>query len=380
MSSRATDFLIIGGGPAGSAFAILAARAGASVVLVERDDYSQFRAGEHLAGRVRPMLDALHVSRKEANAFATISPGIQSSWSGDEPVLKLYGATGQATGLCVLRHRFDELLSRSAREAGASVLLRCKLTSIERLRTREWKMTIADAQRQKRELLARSVVDASGRNAFVARTQGARRIHHGDLVAMVRWLQIEEPHERPHTMLTVESCAGGWWSVSIANGVLVATLYTSMAMMRSTGATTDDWWTWAINDTRETVQLVRKCQSTPAVTRVYSACPSRSSRLVGDGWITIGDAAIAFDPLGGQGVALALETAFRAFEAAMVDPSWARLGSYYNDALLSRFQTHLEKRTNVYEEAAAVLPESFLRSAVMARYNETSPSTTQTFL
>lgn len=380
MSSQAIDFLIIGGGPAGCAFGILAARAGASVVLVERDDYRQFRPGEHLAGRVRPMLDALKVSRKEADTFTTVSPGIHSSWNGDEPVTKLYGATGQSTGLCVLRHRFDELLSRSAREAGATVLLLSKLTSIERLRTHEWNVTVTDAQRQKHLLVAGSVVDASGRNAFVARTQGARRIHHGDLVAIVRWLELEEPPARPHTMLTVESCAYGWWSVSIANQMLIATLYTSMAMMRSAQATADDWWTCALGDTQEIDRLVRNCRSTLGPTRVYSACPSRSSQLAGDGWITIGDAAIALDPLSGQGVGLSLETAFRAFEAAMVDPSWARLGADYSDALISRFQTHLAKRTNVYEEAAAVLPESFLRSAVMARYNDTSPSTTQTFL
>ena len=379
MSSRPIDFLIIGGGPAGSAFAILAARAGASVVLVDRDDYRQFRPGEHLAGRVRPMLDALNVSREQANTFTTISPGIHSSWSGDEPVTKLYGATGQATGLCVLRHRFDELLSNSARDAGATVLLSSKLTSIERSRTREWNATITDAQRQKRDLVARSVVDASGRSAFVARTQGARRIHHGDLVAIVRWLEMDEPPARPHTLLTVESCAYGWWSVSITNQTLVATLYTSIAMMRSARATADEWWALALEDTREIDSLVRNCRATLGLTRVYSACPSRSSPLVGDSWITVGDAAIALDPLSGQGVGLALETAFRAFEAARVDSSWASLGQHYSDALISRFQTHLEKRTDVYEEAAAVLPESFLRSAVMARCNDLSPSTTQTF-
>jgi flavin-dependent dehydrogenase len=380
MSSQANDFLVIGGGPAGCAFAILAARAGASVVLVERDHYGHFRAGEHLAGRVRPMLDALRVSREQANTFTTISPGIYSSWDGDEPVTKLYGATGQATGLCVVRHRFDELLSRSAGDAGATVLLSSKLTSIERSRTHQWDVTITEAQRQRRQLVARSVVDASGRNAVIARMQGARRIQHGDLVAIVRWLEMEEAPARPHTLLTVESCAYGWWSVSIANQMLVATLYTSMAMMRSAGATADEWWTLALDDTHEIDSLVRSCRSTLGPARVYSACPSRSSHLVGDSWITVGDAAIALDPLSGQGVGLALETAFRAFEAARVDPSWSRLGQHYSEALISRFQTHLEKRTDVYEEAAAVLPESFLRSAVMARYNDTSPSTTPTFL
>ena len=106
---------------------------------------------------------------------------------------------------------------------------------------------------------------------------------------------------------------------------------------------------------------------TARATRVYRACPSRSSRLCGDGWIAIGEAAIALDPLAGQGVALAFETAFRAFEAAGVDPSWRLLGTDYRDALLSRFHAHLDGRARVYEEAGAVLPRSFFRSAVMTR-------------
>ena len=45
-------------------------------------------------------------------------------------------ATGQASGLCVIRHRFDELLCRSAGEAGATVVPRGKPVRVERLPTR----------------------------------------------------------------------------------------------------------------------------------------------------------------------------------------------------------------------------------------------------
>ena len=368
MSSRSVDFLVIGGGPAGCAFAILAARAGASVVLVERDDYRQFRPGEHLAGRIRPMLDALRVPKEDANGIAALSPGILSMWSGDESLAKLYGATGQATGLCVRRNRFDELLCRSAREAGATSVIRGRSTRVERLPTREWDLTIADAQSRTKRVVARSVVDASGRSANFARTQGATRINHGDLLAIVRWLDIGEAPRSAAAMMTVESCAVGWWSLSvIAEQMLVATLYTSLDMMQSAHETPDAWWTHALGTTERIAEIVRESSPTVNATRAYRVCPSRSSQLFGDGWITIGDAAIALDPLAGQGVALALETAFRAFEAARVDPSWALLGEDYRDALLSRFQTHLSGRTHVYEEAGAVLSQSFVDSAVMAR-------------
>ena len=59
-----------------------------------------------------------------------------------------------------------------------------------------------------------------------------------------------------------------------------------------------------------------------------------------------------------------METAFRAFEAAIVDPSWSRLGPDYSDALIDRFDRHLAGRARVYEEAGAILAEPFLRSVV----------------
>jgi flavin-dependent dehydrogenase len=362
------DFLVIGGGPAGCAFSILAARAGASVVLVERDGYQQVRPGEHLAGRVRPMLDALHVPREAASTRAALSPGILSTWNGEAPLMKRYGAVGQAAGLCVVRHRFDELLCRSARGAGAAVIARGKPVLVERLRMRGWRVTIADARGRTRGTIARSIVDASGRGASIARRNGARRINHGDLMAIVRWFDIAGQPQHAGSVMTVESSTHGWWSLSIVDGTTaVVTLYTSASMAKAARLTPDAWWTEALRGTRRIARVLSDCRPTLRAERVYRACPSRSSPLVGEGWIAIGDAAIALDPLAGQGVALALETAFRAFEASMVDPSWSLLGGDYRDALLSRYEAHLSGRARVYEEAGTVLPRSFFRSAVMPR-------------
>src|SRR4026209_756462 len=121
---RAADFLVVGGGPAGSAFAILAARSGASVVLMERGHFVKRRPGEHLAGRVRMALDTLHVSTDDARVISATKPGILSLWTGHVPITKTYSSTGQPAALCVSRHRFDELLFRSAGRSGATTLSR----------------------------------------------------------------------------------------------------------------------------------------------------------------------------------------------------------------------------------------------------------------
>lgn len=361
------DFVVIGGGPAGCAFATLAARFGASVILVERDDYQRPRPGEHIAGRVRPILDALLVPKEQARSIAVLSPGIMTAWQGDQVLDKAYGLVGQAPGLCVVRHRFDELLSSTARAAGAAVVVRGRPIRIERRRTRDWSVTITTSEGNRDEVIAASIADASGRSARVVRAQGGRRLDYGDLVAIVRWLRIESPPSRAGAHLMIQASSHGWWSLSVVqDGTLVVTFYTSLSVMRASGATPGAWWAQALEESRRIGSIVRECGAVSGPTRVYRVCPSRSSQLVGEGWIAIGDAAISLDPLGGQGVALALESACRAAEAAQTDPSFALLGKDYRDALLSRFDAHLDARFGVYRDAAATMSPAFMHAAVTA--------------
>ena len=121
-------------------------------------------------------------------------------------------------------------------------------------------------------------------------------------------------------MLSIEACPCGWWSIAATpDQQLVVSLFTSAAMMKSARASP-----------RRLVArgAVHRSIYTPAGRpeqrrirshgRIFPAFPSISSMLHGPGWIAIGDAAAAFDPLCGQGVEFALESAFRAFEAMSV--------------------------------------------------------------
>jgi flavin-dependent dehydrogenase len=364
---RNVDFIVVGGGPAGCTFAILAARAGASVVLVERGDYLKRRPGEYLAGRIRSALDELRVSTDDARTISVASPGILSLWNGGAPLPKPYSANGQLDALCVCRHRFDALLFRSALDAGAIVVSRAALGNITRQRG-GWHVSIRKPDGSSFDVHSRSVVDASGRNAIFARGQEARRIHRGDMIAIVGWLKPGDRPIRPRAMLTVESCSVGWWSLSLgADEALVATLYTSSNMIKTAGVAYDMWWAHALGKTRSVAGILRSAGAMLVETAVYAAFPSRLSKMFGDGWIAIGDAAVAFDPVAGQGVARAIDTAFRAVEAARVDPSFGVLGPVYADALIDRFDRHLKGRARVYGEAAAVLSERFLNFAVSGR-------------
>jgi flavin-dependent dehydrogenase len=359
---EAIDFLILGGGPAGSAFAILAARAGASVAIVERHGFADDRPGEQIAGTVRGALDALAIPAAAGALLSAPSQGIVSLWAGEAPLTKAYRSLGQPEALRVVRNRFDAMLFDIARMAGAFVFVPATLHSASRRRGGTWRAMVA-VEGHHIPLSASTIVDATGRVAAFSRGQDAQRNNHGDMFALVAWLRATV---RGHGgMLSIEACPCGWWSATATpNEQLVVSLFTSAAMMKSARTGLDDWWRGVLSTAPYTRQLVRRGDIQSGRMRVFPVFPSISSRMHGHGWIAVGDAAAAFDPLCGQGVELALESAFRAFEAMSAGAGSARSAPLYQSAITDRYRRHLMRRAEVYAEAADSLSTAFMVNGV----------------
>ena len=122
-----TDFdaVIIGAGPAGASAAILLARAGWSVALVEKQRFPRRKVcGECIAASNLPLLDALGIG---AAFDAAAGPELRSValMRGDEQVIAdLPPAPHQKYrwGRALGRETLDTLLLEQARSAGATVL------------------------------------------------------------------------------------------------------------------------------------------------------------------------------------------------------------------------------------------------------------------
>ena len=132
---KPSDALIIGGGPAGGAAAILLAKAGWRVTLVERKEFPRRKVcGEYLSATNWPLLESLGI----AEAFADLAgPPVRETaiFVGDKiaraPLPRLRQSDG-LWGRALAREHLDSLLIEQAVRLGVQVRQPAKCVHVER--------------------------------------------------------------------------------------------------------------------------------------------------------------------------------------------------------------------------------------------------------
>lgn len=120
------EVVIVGGGLAGSAAAIVLARAGRDVVLVERESLPQHKVcGEFLSQEALMYLRLLGVEVEAMGAVAIRSVRLAGREGESEAVLPF-------AAMSLTRRRLDEELLRLAERSGAKVLRGCRVQTIDR--------------------------------------------------------------------------------------------------------------------------------------------------------------------------------------------------------------------------------------------------------
>jgi 2-polyprenyl-6-methoxyphenol hydroxylase-like FAD-dependent oxidoreductase len=171
------DAVIIGGGPAGACAALLLARAGWSVVVVEKKPFPRRKVcGEYLSATTLPLLDRLGVGEKFRDlAGPTVRHvGLFAATSllqADLPRPRI-AACGRALG----RERLDTLLLTTAAAAGARILQPANVVSLSRIGDHYHVAAIRLPNRERIELRTMVLIAAHGSwEAGALPTQPRRR-------------------------------------------------------------------------------------------------------------------------------------------------------------------------------------------------------------
>jgi flavin-dependent dehydrogenase len=360
------DLCVLGGGLAGSAFAILMVRRGARVALVEKTRFDSFRPGEHLPPSARGALRALGCEAALFDGSFIDSPGILSGWVAQAAVFKPYIGHPEGLGLNLSRRQFDEALFRQAERSGVTTYRDAGIVVTERAK-HGWTLSFPTADGTL-ELHARRIADATGRISVFARRQGARWDSYGDLIATVARLPPIGEGPADNLCLHVEACEHGWWSLTPTHRDIIATFYASASAKRAIGLNERAWWHWGLETASGTRERLARTVAAVEEVLTFPAFPRILRSMHGPDWFAIGDAAAAHDPLSGHGIIYAFESAFRAAEMASADLPLERLGPLYEEAITGRFARHIDNRASAYAEAAGRFPySSFWRDMAAPR-------------
>ena len=301
--------MVLGGGPAGAATALSLALGGCSVALAERTDYAGDRAGETLPPAIQPLLIQLGVWERFLEQKPALSFGVRSAWGRVELRSRDFIFSPYGPGWHVARNHFDALLARCAAEAGAQVY-----SSVVEPQIVEsggaWQIDFCTRGAHRR-FQAGLIVDATGRRAVFARKRNARRILFDALIGASVVSPARESTRSAFTL--IEAVENGWWySAELPDSRLIVVYMTDgdiYAKTRKNG------WRAQIDRTRHTRLRMDLRGVACSETRLAAANTSRLDRVAGSNWLAVGDAAMAFDPLSGQGVYRAIQSGIRAADA-----------------------------------------------------------------
>jgi len=323
------DVAVIGGGPAGSAVALALARAGVSVLMVDRGDAGAHMVGESLPPAATPLLRELGVWEPFLADGHLPSYGNRSVWGGPEPDDRDFFSHPEGVGWHLDRPRFDAMLSGAAERAGAAIVHRTRALQCHRGPGGAWRLDLSAAGRRT-SVRARIVVDASGRARLLARAEHAAGAAYDRLVGVVGVLVPGDTLGADEDSFTlIEAVRDGWWYAARVPGDRLVVAYMTDADIAAAGcARTADGWTAALAGTRHIrARVAAYGYRLGTAPRLVATDSSHLREVGGDGWWAIGDAAAAHDPLSSCGLTTALTGGMQAARAILACGSAPNVGA-----------------------------------------------------
>jgi len=323
----AYDVVVFGGGPAGAATALTLCRYSRwAVALIEPgdvDDTSARPRSAPVGQTLSPGIDALLAFLGVSGAFSADSYprayGTAAAWGSNVARSRDFIFSPFGGGWHLDRRRFDRMLTAAVATAGGTVFAGVGLTN-ETMRvdrdTRTWRLTIRSDSNRTDTIRARFVVDATGRRAHLARRLGVARVRVDRLVAVVGTMQSPAAHDGT---TFVEACEQGWWYSTPGPDGLTVAFVSDADLVRAAAMSTPAVWQRALASTTHLSERTRG-SALSGLLRIHAADSSRLAAVTGDGWVAVGDAGAAHDPLSSSGVPRALASgaaAARAIDAQL---------------------------------------------------------------
>ena len=316
------DVAVIGGGPAGSTAAILLARRGYKVIALEKARHPRFHIGESLLPMNLPVFERLGVLDKvRALGVHKLGADFQANNERGYNTFAFSRAIGNSPphSFQVWRQDFDKMLYDHARASGADAREGQEVRKIEQKNARESLLEVQADDGRNYSIQARYVVDASGRDAFVASKNKLRRKNNQHQSAAIfshfRGAKLR-PGEDAGNISIYRFDQGWMWMIPLPGGIMSIGAVCRPEYLKQRKGRTAEFLLETLNKNADLKRRIEHAEMAGEV-RVTGNYSYDSTRMGGPGWILVGDAFAFLDPVFSSGVFLAMSGAEQA--AAVVD-------------------------------------------------------------
>jgi flavin-dependent dehydrogenase len=323
------DVAVIGGGPAGSTAATLLARGGHKVIVLEKAHHPRFHIGESLLPMNLPLFQRLGVADK-VRALGVYKRG--ADFEADNERGYNTFAFARALGRSpphayqVWRQDFDRMLFEHARVSGADAREGHQALRIEQRAARETWIDVQTDEGRRYRIRSRYLVDASGRDAFLAAKKKLRRknAEHQSAAIFGHFRGAAQRAGEDAGNISMYRFEHGWmWMIPLPDGVMSVGAVCRPDYLKQRKGRTLEFLLETLKRNPALWQRMERAELIGDQVRVTGNYSYDARQMGGPGWILIGDAFAFLDPVFSTGVYLAMSTAEAAvgvIDAALRQP------------------------------------------------------------
>ncbi len=306
--SRDADAIVVGGGPAGSAFASLLADRGHRVLLLDKARFPRHKAcSEYINPSGSDVLDELGVLDEVMAAGADrMDAMIVHAPNGSRFTANFARAQTGRAAIGLSRYRLDHILLERAKAAQVEVVERAHVREVCHHQGRATGVEVT-INGTREHLRAPLIVGADGHASVISRGMGldapVRWPRKTGLIAHYRNVSDLDQYGEMHVG---NACYGGL--AILEDGLTNVAVVANSAAVESRSGTIEEFFEASI---RAMPELARKLESATreGTIRGVGGMAHRARRTTGDGYLLVGDAASFLDPFTGEGIYEALRGA-----------------------------------------------------------------------
>ncbi|WP_184557980.1 FAD-dependent oxidoreductase [Xanthomonas arboricola] len=328
------DVLIVGGGPAGCAAAIILAELGWAVTLLEKAQHPRFHIGESLLPMNMPILERLGVL-EQVRQIGVLKRGADfPNDAGGYNTFRFSHALDAKADFAfqVPRAQFDQVLFNRARAVGVDAREQVLVEQVN-LDGEQPVLQACSADGQRLQFRPRYLLDASGRDTFLGNRLKLKRANakHQSAALFSHFRGVARRPGEDAGNISIYRHAHGWmWLIPLPDDIMSVGAVCYPEYMKTRQGDSEGFLmrTLALNP-----EVAARMAGAQRVAPVHATgnYAYGCTRMAGPRWLMLGDAYTFVDPMFSSGVFLAMHSAERG--AAMVD---AALRAPQQEAKLQR--------------------------------------------